>query len=151
MRWENVDRANREVRLFTSKNGEGRTLPLVGQLWMLIERRWAAREYGIGGVSRLAEFVFHDGGQRFWDVGRVWQNACAAAGLGTRDRKGRFTGKLFHDLRRTAVRNLVRAGVPQTVAMSISGHKTEAMFRRYNITSENDKATALLGVERRRG
>lgn len=63
-----------------------------------------------------------------------WRKACRAAG---------FPTKLFHDFRRTAVRDLVRGGVHQSVAMDITGHKTASVFRRYNITSREDKIDAL--------
>ena len=67
------------------------------------------------------------------------QEACKAVGL----TPGRQGGLTFHDTRRTAVRNLIRAGVDQTVAKKISGHRTDSTFDRYNITSEDDLRDAV--------
>lgn len=133
--WSAVDRKAREVRLRTSKSGYGRVLPLDGILWEVMERRWAAREYLLpNGVTALSEFVFHSKGRPILDFGGPWARACKQAGL---------PDKLFHDLRRTAVRNMIRAGVPQSVAMDISGHRTISMFLRYNITSDDDRREAI--------
>jgi integrase len=142
LRWDAVDRRAREARLRTSKNGRPRTLPLTGALWEVIERRWQAREYAtVDGVAALSEYVFHAGeGRAIVDFKRSWATACRAAGV---------PGLLFHDLRRSAVRNMIRAGVPQSVAMRISGHRTAAMFLRYDITSDEDKRDALAKTEAR--
>jgi integrase len=140
LRWDAVDRRTREARLRTSKNGRPRTLPLTDALWEVIEHRWRAREYATtDGVARLSEYVFHAGdGRAIVDFKRSWATACREAG---------DPGLLFHDLRRSAVRNMIRAGVPQSVAMRISGHKTTAMFLRYDITSDEDKREALAKTE----
>jgi integrase len=133
--WEAVDRAGKEVRLATSKNDYGRVLPLEGELLVLIERRWAARSYMRADDSTaISNYVFHRKGKRIWKMDEEWKAACE---------KAKVPGRLFHDLRRTAVRNMIRAGVPQSVAMSITGHRTISMFLRYNITSDHDMREAL--------
>lgn len=138
--WEQVDLEAGTVSLWTSKNGEARTFPLrdpegrLTSLGELLARRWAARVFGPEGAPGLSRFVFHVNGRRVWSSSATWREAAKAAGL---------PGRLFHDYRRSAVRDMIRAGVSQTVAMSVTGHKTVAVFARYNITSDDDKRVAV--------
>jgi len=137
MAWSQVDRAAREIRLATSKNGRPRLLPLDDDLVALFDRMWAARQYvKWDDTTALSEFVFHENGRPLSQsvFAKRWAKAREAAGMSTR---------LFHDLRRSAVRNLIRSGVPEVVAMSISGHVTRSVFDRYNITSTADTLQAL--------
>jgi len=139
LRWSNVDRGAREVILHDSKNGEGRVLPLDEETWKLFEKLWRAREYQSDGTTGISEYVFHADGRPVGEANfeKLWRRARVDAGL---------PEKLFHDFRRTASRNMIRAGVPQAVAMKITGHKTDSMFRRYNVTSSDDKREALRRV-----
>ncbi|HLK86296.1 MAG TPA: site-specific integrase [Candidatus Binataceae bacterium] len=128
LEWRDVDLGGHEVRLRPeeSKNKDGRVLPLRGELLEVLER---ARE------KRRPDcpFVFHEQGEPIGDFRKAWKTACKKAGI---------SGIIVHDLRRTAVRNMVRAGIPERVAMELSGHKTRRIFDRYNIVSSEDLAAA---------
>lgn len=135
--WENVDQRARLIHLSAerSKNDHARKVALEGALWEVIQRRWNERVVDrTNGTTTIPRYVFHRHGQPIGDFKKSWASACAAAGVGH---------KLFHDLRRTAIRNMVRAGVPETVAMKISGHRTRSIFDRYNITDERDLREAM--------
>lgn len=85
-------------------------------------------------TGRLCPWVFHrDGHQVAWFYDG-WHTACTKAGV---------LGRLFHDLRRSAVRNLTRAGINESVAMKISGHETTSVFKRYDIISNADVTDAV--------
>jgi integrase len=105
-------------------------LPLVGELWELLERRWKARVVG----TRLVPWVFHREGEQIKSFDGAGQTACVEAGVPER---------LFHDLRRTAVRDMIRAGVSKHTAKQTSGHRSDAIFDRYDIVDARDQALAL--------
>jgi integrase len=127
--WSPVDREQGIVRLEAgeTKNDQGRTVYLDEELKEVFKGQWERRKKR----GKLIPYVFpsKDGRTKIKDFRRAWAKACKSGGIGRR---------LFHDFRRTAVRNMVRAGVPERVAMMISGHKTRAVFERYNIVSDTD-------------
>jgi integrase len=142
LQWRQVDFNSGTVRLEpgSTKNKEGRVFPLryLG-LRELLEAQRAKRdalqrEHGI-----LCPWVFHRRGQPIGDFRKVWKNACKKAGV---------PGRIPHDFRRTAVRNLEAAGVPRSVAMKLTGHKTESVYRRYAIVSESDLSEGLAKLDR---
>jgi len=111
---------------------------LGGGLLDLMQRRHEARQYEAQSGPALADHVFHRQGRPIVDFRDDWTAACEKAGT---------PGLLFHDLRRSAVRQLEKSGVSQAVAMKITGHKTDSVFRRYRIVDEGDIAQALEAVQ----
>ena len=124
--WNQVDRDNGIVRLEVgeTKNDDARTVYLDDELQEVFQVQWENRK-------NLLPYVFlnekdTDKVKRF---DKSWKTACKNAKIGNR---------MFHDFRRTAVRNMVRSGIPEGVAMKISGHKTRSVFERYNIVNDAD-------------
>lgn len=125
-----------------TKNGEGREFPFTPELRAIMEAQLARVKqiqrstgqvvpclfFRFGGQGRAAV------GSRIKDLRGAWKRACRDAGV---------PGRLIHDFRRTAVRNLIRAGVPTEVAMKLTGHKSQEVFRRYAIIDEGMKREAV--------
>ena len=131
--WRHVDFDAGWLTLETSKNQEGRQFPLIPRLRAVLEAQEARRKRMEVRLGAIIPSVFFRttkryAGNRIKNPNRAFAKARKAAGLDDR---------IIHDFRRTAVRNLVRAGVPEKVAMELTGHKTRAVFDRYNIVNES--------------
>ena len=131
LRWAQVDWQGGFVRLEpgTTKNREGRAFPITPALRSVLERRQDLTRQCERAQTRIISLVFHRSGKPILSFRRSWADACKRSGV---------PGLLFHDLRRSAVRNLERAGIPRSVAMKLTGHKTESVYRRYAIVAEAD-------------
>ena len=129
LKWDQINLDDGYVRLGAkdTKNNKGRMVYFDDELREMFNGLWDARKES----GKILPYVFLDrtGKNRIKKFDKAWKNACRKSGIGVR---------LFHDFRRTAVRNMVRAGIPEKVAMMISGHKTHSVFERYNIVDEDD-------------
>jgi len=139
MRWSQIDTKAQTMRLEvgTTKNSEGRTFPYgaLSELADIIKAQDKVRE-AFKKRNVICSFVFptEAGEQIDPFYSQAWRDACKRAGC---------PGKIPHDLRRTAVRNLVRAGVPEKTSMLLTGHKTRSIFDRYDIVDESDLKDAV--------
>ena len=126
--WDEVDLAGRVIRLTPrrSKTKTGRVLPISPPLQLVLKRRRRRRQ------ARDPRVFSRDGVPV-----RAWRTALRDA-----CHKAHVPHRLLHDCRRTAARNLIRAGVPERIAMLLTGHKTRAVFDRYNIVNEQELLTA---------
>lgn len=152
--WDRVDLNEGVVRLNPgeTKNDSGRVLYLDEEMMKEMKVLFSQRQLG-------CPHVFHRTGQRIRNFRRAWDTACIKAGLFdvlkddqgspvvVKSKKGKdkvvkVPNRIFHDFRRTAVRDMVRSGIPERVAMNVSGHKTRSVFERYNIVSDGDMREA---------
>jgi len=137
LRWEQVDLKAGRITLDpgTTKNKDGRTLPIYGEMhaWLSMQRTIQKQQ------CPGCKLVFQRDGHQVGEFYKSWRSACERAGV---------PGLLFHDLRRAAVRNMVRAGISEKIAMKISGHRSRSVFDRYDIVNERDLVEAAAKLDR---
>lgn len=144
LKWEQVNLAEKSItlRAGTTKNDRRRVVFMEGELLDAIQKQKRYRDTFVPSCPLVFFRLVREGGETravpITSFRTAWENALKKVGL---------EGRLFHDFRRTGVRNLVRSGVPQTVAMKVSGHLTPSVFSRYDITSETDLIEAASKVD----
>jgi integrase len=168
LRVEQIDLADRTIRLDvgTTKNGRGREVTMTKEVFELLSAC-------VRGKKQDDPVFTRDDGTPVLDFRSAWQGCCVRSGVSGQNGVSRFVclkcektmtaakckcgsrrrhydGLLFHDLRRTGVRNLRRLGVAESVAMKISGHKTASVFRRYDIIEQADLADAAARLDEKR-
>jgi integrase len=141
LEWRHVDFTGRgELRLdpHSTKNDEARTFPLTAELRAILEAQHAETDLVQRETGTIIRRVFHRQGKPIKSIRRAWKTACRVAGV---------PGMLRHDMRRSGVRNMVRAGITEGVCMALAGHKTRSVFERYNIVSKGDLEDAAAKLD----
>lgn len=134
LKWEdvNLEEGWIRVRADTTKTDSPDRIPLTGELMALLDGLRGGRETSITGA------VFQYQGKPFKTFPHAWKRAATRAGL---------PGRLFHDFRRSAATDLIEAGVPEQVAMRVTGHRTRSVFQRYNIVKSDSVRDAMAKLE----
>lgn len=148
LEWRMVDFQTGTLRLDPgmTKNDDGRIVYMTAEVQRLLKEhmvRVAALEMG---MKKIIPYVFphltgNHRGERIKDFKKAWKTACQKAG---------YPGMYRHDFRRTSVRNMERAGVPRSVAMKVTGHRSEAVYIRYAITNDEqlkDATNRIAGID----
>jgi integrase len=147
LEWSKVDVDDWIVRLSrkNEKTKNPRTLPLVGELREVIENRIKARQLD-------CPYVFHRSGKVIKSFRNAFKAACVKVGLGRvvedeQTGKVKYIGITPHDMRRSAIRNFRKAGVSESEGMKISGHRTNSVYKRYDIIDEEDQRNTMEKVQ----
>src|SRR5262245_31410102 len=143
LQWKQVDFHAGEIRLDpgTTKNKEGRIFPMTHELREILKKQRAKHE-GMRQSGVICPWVFPYQGKPFRSFKTTWKKACVRAGI---------PWAIPHDFRRTAVRNLVRAGISERVAMQMTRHKIRSVFDRYHVVSEGDLQEAKKKLDLKSG
>jgi integrase len=167
LRWSNVLWMDRIIRLEDSKNNEPREIPFSGGLETVLREQFAKRQEGCDRVCFRLDTRGH--ARSIGNFRKPWRRACVKIGAGSmepvRDAEGRrvfdkpryprskpkpkmvYTGLIFHDLRRTFITDAEHSGAPRHEVMKISGHKTEAVYKRYAIENREQRRAALAQID----
>jgi integrase len=129
--WVDLNEEIIELPAGVTKNGESLMLPLSSEVVGMLRKQFRVPSKPVFDATNFR---------------KEWNRACVKVGFGTQ-MGYKYSGLIPHDLRRNAVRNMRKAGVDQTTAMSISGHRTASVFQRYNIVDTKDRKAAMRQVE----
>lgn len=139
-----VDRAEGTILLPDSKNNDPQRIPILGKIATILDEQWATRAYDSPQGARVSEYVFHRSGRPIGDIRKSWRVACQKNGIsGMRD-----SGITPKALRNTFATNASEARIPRDVIRELAGWKSDSMFYRYVIGTQDRKRSAMEALER---